>query len=266
MNKLIKLAIVAAGASLAVQGAFAGPNNNDLIFSINNNDGGGTTEFTVNLGLESSYVAPNYDLSSLLGSYSSYASAGAPSLNVGVVGGQNGQGGLSGAGNDVFTTTLRVGDGSYLTPGSEGAPAVTPANSRINSAGGIAGGFSGYAPNLATTDGTSFSANVAFDPSAAGTAANSFVSYLGQGANPLQAMGGTGSIVLDLWKDTTTSTSANTSWVYQGNFTLDLSGVSPSLVWDAAPVPEPSTYSLFGGVGFGLLALCLRRKLRSKKA
>lgn len=263
MNTLAKVAIVAAGAALAVQGAFAGPNNNNLILSINNNNNGGNTEFTVNLGPQSTFAGPNYDLSSFVSSFSSYNYAGALSLNIGVVGGQNGQGGLSGTGNDVYTTTLRQGTSDYTLAGTEGAPGNHPSNSLIANAGGITGGFSGYGVNVATSDSTSFTSNVAQDPSTAGTAVNTFVGYLGQAANPLQTMTGD-TIVLDLWKDTVTSSSGNSGWQYQGTLTFDRSGATPTLTWDAAPVPEPSTLTLFTGAG--LLGLSLRRRFGRKKA
>jgi len=264
------MAIVVAGAALAIQSASAA--NNDLILSINNNSGSpaGTTEFTVNLGNISTFTpVPNYDLSSFMSTFNSqYASAGVSGLNVGVVGGQNGQGPLgNGVGNDVFTTTLRTSGGSYTAAGSS-APGASPAKAQIANAGGIAGGFSGFSPNKAIGDGDSFTTLVAKDPTTAGTAQNSFTSYLSTADDPLSTMTGT-KIVLDMWKDTQISTAAGlaatSGWVYQGNFTLDLSGAQPSLIWDAAaPVPEPSTYGLFGG--FGLLALSLRRQFRSKNA
>ncbi len=256
---------MAAGAVLAVQGAFAGPNNNDLVLSINNNNGGGNTEFTVNLGLVTSFAPiPNYDLSSFMSTFNSqYASAGASGLNVGVAGGQNGQGGLSGAGNAVFTTTLRVGGTSYTSAGTESAPSpATPSKANIGNAGGIAGGFAGFGSNLSTSDATSFTSLFAKDPTTPGTSTTgSFASFLG-GDNPLQTMTGS-SISLDLWKDTVTS-AGTTGWTYLGDFTLDLSGAQPSLVFDAAPVPEPTTYGLFAGAG--LLALSFRRQFRSKNA
>lgn len=262
MSKFTKLAIATAGAALALQGAFAA--NNDLILSINNNSGSpaGSTEFTVNLGQLSSFTAPNYDLSSFMSTFnSSFTSAGASGLNVGVVGGQNGQGGFgnAGVGNDVFTTTLRTGGGSYTSAGSS-APGSAPSSSFIANAGGIAGGFTGFGPNNAISDSTSFSSLIAKDPTTAGTAANSFIGYLGTADDPLHTMTGS-TITLDLWKDTQTSSGGATSgWTYQGTLTFDTSGAQPSLTFDAAPVPEPSIASLF--VGAGVLSFLLRRKLR----
>lgn len=255
MNTFAKMAVVTAGALLAVQGALAGPNNNNLIFSVNNNNGGGTTEFTVNLGNASGYTSAqsNLNLNSFVSTFSQFASAGASGLNIGVVAGQNGQGGLAGTGNDVFTTTLRVGGGSYLTPGTEPAPTGPsgnqPSKAVIANAGGIAGGYSGYGSNLAVSDSTSFTANVAQDPLTAGTgsssSANSFVGYLSQNCNPLQAMTGN-VIVLDLWKDAVTA-SGTTGWQYVGTFTFDKSGATPTLTWNSTsggggtnnPPPKP---------------------------
>src|SRR5262249_41862228 len=193
---------------------------------------------------------------------SQYASAGASGLNVGVVGGQNGQGGLTGVGNDVFTTTLRIGNFNSLglgTPGTESAPIPNPTKATISNAGGIAGGFAGYGNNLSVSDPGSFTSQIAKDPASAGTAVNSFVSLLG-GDNPLQAM--TGSLIfLDLWKDTVTTSTTTSGWVYQGAFMLDLSGAAPLLVWDPI-IPEPSTYGLLSGIG--VLALALWKQLHRK--
>jgi len=262
MTKFAKLAVAMTGATLAAQAAFAGANNNNLILSINNNDGAGATEFTISLGQASTYTpVPNFDLSSFLSGYSSFASAGASGLNVGVAGGQNGQGGLSGAGNDVYTTTLRLGNtgtGQYVNSGTESAPSVSPSKANIGVAGGIAGGTITFGPNGPTSDANSFTSLFAKDPTTQGTAANNFVGNLG-GDNPLQTMPGN-TFTLDLWKDTTTS-SSTTGWIYQGDLAFDFSGATPTLTWDASPVPEPSAASLCIGAGFLALAY---RKFRRK--
>lgn len=273
MNKLTKIAIAAAGLALAAQGAFAGVNNNDLIFSVNNNDNGGNTEFDVNLGTLSSLTSPNDNLSGLVSGFSGFTSASATTgLNVGVAGGQN-LGTISGAGNDVFATTLRVGGGSYQTAGTEGNPTVVagasanPSKANIANAANTVDTFTGYGANNSTGAG-SFSAQVAFDHTTPGTVgANNFSTDLGiAGATPLQSMTGT-TIVLDLWGDTEGASSPG-GWVYEGDltFTYDPSGASgPTLIWDeASAVPEPTTYGLFAGVG--LLALSVRRQLVRKNA
>jgi hypothetical protein len=263
MNRFSKVAIAMAGAALAVQAAFAGVNNNNLVLSINNNNGSGTTEFTVNLGQQSTFLGPNYDLSSFLGNFNSqYASAAALSLNVGVAGGQNGQGTIQnpGVGNDVFTTTLRQGNvGQYTITGSEGAPSINPTKATIGNAGSVAAGTIEFGSNVAIGGGSSFTSLFAKDPVTAGTAANNFTGDLG-GANPLQTMTG-GTLTLDLWKDTVTS-SGTSGWLYQGDLVFDFTGPNPTLTWDASPIPEPSTFSLCAGAG--LLGLAFRRHFRRK--
>ncbi len=271
----MKTAIVAAGAALAVQGAFAA--GNDLFLSLNNNSGSGTTEFTVDLGSLSSFQSgtSQVDLSSFMSTFNTYASAGVPGLNVGVAGGLGGQGGVlnQGLGNLVYTTTLRSSNiGQPAVSGSSG-PSVAASKATISSAAAVVGGTGMVTgPNVSTTDSSngSFTANIAkvagSDPTDFGTAGNNFSKDLG-GANPLQGMTGS-SIVLDLWKNTVTSAAGNgtvSGWIYEGNFTLDLSGAEPTLIFDAASaVPEPSTYGLFAGAG--LLALSLRRQFRRKTA
>jgi PEP-CTERM motif len=240
MKRLTKTALMAAGVALIVQGAYAGPNNNDLILDINFNPTG-STEFNANLGLLSSFTS---DMSSLLTGFSGYASFSQSGLNVGVVGGQNGQGGLSGTGNDVYMTTLH----------GSGAPTVgNPGKAAIASAGGVAGGFQSYGNAISSSDSASFSVNVASTPTANGSFANTM------GANPLSQMTGS-TISLDLWSDTVTGSSTTSGWVYQGELTLNLtSPSSPTLSFTAAAVPEPSTYGLIAGAG--LLAVSLRRQL-----
>jgi hypothetical protein len=70
--------------------------------------------------------------------------------------------------------------------------------------------------------------------------------------------------VLDLWNETG-STHSLGAWTFDGTVTLTLNSEDESLsaVYDYAnPAPEPSTYSIFGGLG--LLLFSLRRKLTGK--
>lgn len=264
MKNLYKFALLTALGLASVQGVFAGANNNDLILDINANDSGGTTEFDVNLGNISTFTpTPNYDLSSLVSGFNSYSSATVSGLMIGVVGGQNGQGGIAGTGNDIFSTTMRVGGSSYATAGTEGAPtAGSPGKAAIGSAGGITGTFSDYGVNTSTGDSTSWTSLVAKDTTTDGTANNSFSSYLG--LNPMSSITGS-TITLDLWKDTVTGSSTTSGWVYQGDLTLTLNGsAAPSLVYDVSAVPEPTTYGMLAGAG--LLLVSFRNKLVRKNA
>lgn len=262
MNKLTKIAIVAAGVALASRGAYAA-NGGALIFDVNDNTSG-STEYDVNLGTLSSLLTQaaagggSVNLNSDVANFGTYNSATAGGLNVGVAAGLNGQGGATGAGNFVVTTTL---DGSGApTPGSTAAPS----KNAIETAGGIANGFAAFGANTAVSGSGSFSSIIAQTPTANGTATTSFTSKLG-GDNPLSAMTGN-SITLDVWEDTTTTGTANTGWVEEGTLTFTLpAGSSPAdLQFSEIAVPEPSTYGLLGGLG--LLALSLRRQLIRKNA
>ena len=267
MKNLHKFALLTALGLASVQGVFAGANNNDLILDINANDSGGTTEFDVNLGNISTFTpTPNYDLSSLVSGFNSYSSATVSGLMIGVVGGQNGQGGIAGTGNDIFSTTMRVGGSSYATAGTEGAPtAGSPGKAAIGSAGGITGTFSDYGVNTSTGDSTSWTSLVAKDTTTDGTANNSFSSYLG--LNPMSSITGS-TITLDLWKDTVTGAAPPPFrlGVYQGDLTLDPERFCgpPSLVYDVSAVPEPTTYGMLAGAG--LLLVSFRNKLVRKNA
>jgi hypothetical protein len=134
----------------------------------------------------------------------------------------------------------------------------------ITSASSIAAGFN--ASTLPATDPNSFSSIISAGPGQPGTANNNFVAAWGSGFalnGPLQTVTGSKVITEDLWTITRPSTAAATAWQYDGYFTLDLSGSSPSLIYNAAaPVPEPSTYGLIAGAG--LLVMSLRRQWTQK--
>lgn len=65
---------------------------------------------------------------------------------------------------------------------------------------------------------------------------------------------GSGDSVLDLWRY------AGSGTTYRGNFTIDSAGV---ISFNAAAVPEPSTYALLAVAGMALLFLRHRRSVRA---
>lgn len=66
----------------------------------------------------------------------------------------------------------------------------------------------------------------------------------------------------DLWGTPATSSAGSYNFSYEGYFTLDLSGASPSLTFTpATTVPEPSTSAV---LGVGLLAVWLCRRVNRR--
>jgi hypothetical protein len=96
---------------------------------------------------------------------------------------------------------------------------------------------------------------------------NNFVTQLGgqtAGVNPLHTFVSS-ILVEDVWNETLTPSGGLTPWQFLGVLTMDLSGSSPNVFFDAAsPVPEPGTYGVLAGLG--LLALSLRKQLAYNRA
>jgi hypothetical protein len=251
MKRLTKTTLLAAlGLALVPPVAYAG--NGDIIVDFQ----AGGQDIAIDLG-----GLPNQtvDLSSFISGVS--FSSG----NIGFVGGFNA--GAGGAGDQAFVSTIRSGGGTDFTiPGTETRPqnVARLSNSSITSAANIAGGF--VPGTLPSTDAQSWSSLISAGPGLAGTANNSFVSVWGSTFalnGPMQAA--TGRIVEDLWSVTRPSTAAISSWVYDGAFTIDFTGASPSLIFSApTAVPEPTTYGILAGAG--LLVVTLRRHLTRKNA
>ena len=263
MKNLTKTALVAASVALALPSAKAA--TGDLRIGFN----GGGTDYIADLGLYSTILSggPNEDLSAPLASSGVTYSSG---VNVGVVGGFT-TGSLTKI-PTLFTTTLRIGGGNYTSAGSEAGPdSVTSRNNMVSAASSANSLVSG---SILSSDPSSWSSTISLAPSKAGSANNSFVNYLfGGGASgtvnpqnsPLANMGGSQVIVEDLWQNGyDASGNPNGNWTYVGDLTINLGGSQPTVTYDLAVVPEPSTYALIG-IG-GLLFLGLRRKLVRKNA
>lgn len=274
MKKLTKVAMLMASAALAAQGVYAG-SANDLVLGINNNDQGGANDYIIDLGSLTTLSATANTPINLCVSVATLISdlgTGPAGWDLGVVGGKTG--GLSAVGNDVYSSTTRIGGGSPAVAGTESAANNVSVSAVVN-AGGVGStigknGTLGSVPSSQTTP-TSFTAGVAKDSTSVGTSPGNFFADLGGTANPnadpLQVMGAAKMIILDLWKNTVTSSSATSGWVYQGDLLIDLSGQQATAVFDQVPVtavPESSTYGVLAGAG--LLALCLSRQLRRQTA
>lgn len=266
MNRIVKTSLLAISAALVTEAlqAQTQPNDGDLVVAFTKNVGGTLNDYIVDLGAVPSTTT---DFSSLIASYSSvYGSLATANVNFGAIGTISAVTGNSYGNAQAWTSTLRTGvaDTSFGTPGTEGAP-FHPSNGQLDAAinvggsiniGGSAGGITGA---IAPGDASSFSSLIAQNPSTGGTALHSYASYLN--SNPLTTVNASGITTLDIW---TTSDNSNDgdpttgAWTYVGNLQLDLTGATPLLTFDVAPVPEPTTCSLLGGLG--VLALTFRRK------
>ena len=274
MNKIIKSTMLAAGAVLVTQGAHAQFANGDLLLGFTTS--GSANEFVADLGNFSSVVGVGgttpVNLSSDvnggngLTSFSSVFASGPNGLNVGVAGGNNSFGASS-----IYVTAARIGGagnpavaGSSTptslahTPGKAGIAAVASMDSAsgLSLSGGQSGVFAragnaaGYSwfnglENLTPPVGTSYLESTGYNPDS--TASGSVV-------------------FLDLYGTPSTSSSGTYNFSYQGYFTFDDSGASPTLTFTpaATAVPEPSTYGIIAGAG--LLLVCLRNRIGEKAA
>jgi hypothetical protein len=236
---------------LASQSAFGQYIANDLYLGFQNQAGGGTEDYLINLGAASGMVASSSvvdlsgdfslaDFNAVLGSSSS--------LFGGVVGGSNGNP------PDLYVTQLRSG--------GAGAPSVPGSSSPATFyRGDLVTGYNDAAQMSLVTPAagtgvldTSKSWENYIEPKfAAGTF------YGDTGINPDSAIGSGGVLYEDLWYDSNGSSIVKTPFTYKGFFTLDLTGNTPSLTFTPAAVPEPSTLGLLGGAT--LLLLSFRRRL-----
>jgi len=253
MKNLMKATIVAAGIAVVSQSGLAQTSTfvaNDLYLGFQNQAGGGTEDYIIDLGQASGLIGGSsvIDLSAqfsltnfnmVLGSSSS--------MFGGVVGGyQNNSA-------DVYLTQLRSGGaGSPATAGSSIASTITRAT--INLAVSKLSTINAPAAGTNVLDGSkTWESQVepTFSPS----------SFYGvTGFNPDSSVSSSTVLYEDLWSAANSSLSGGKPFTYQGYFTLDLTGSSPSLTFTSVAVPEPSTYGLIGAAG--LLAFSVRRSIR----
>jgi len=116
---------------------------------------------------------------------------------------------------------------------------------------------------------TSWSQLIAADSSHPGGNANNFSANVWgvgtgtTGTTPMSTFGASKIVVEQLWEDVLPA-SGNGAWVLLGSLTIDFSGGTPSITFDQAAVPEPTTYGALAGAG--LLVLSLRRQFGRKTA
>jgi hypothetical protein len=257
MKKLTTAALLFGGAILVSQSALGQFVNNDLYMGFQNQAGGGSEDYIINLGAASGIVGSSsvVDLSSdfLLADFNAVLGA-STSLFGGVVAGSN-----NNQAPDLYATQLRGGGaGTPSLPGSS-----SPGNFYK---GDLLVGYSdiGQLTLVAPPAG-----NGVLDNSKAwenyvepNYAAGTF--YGDTGINPDSSISSSGVLYEDLWYNSNGSSSVKIPFTYEGYFTLDLTGSSPSLTFTPAAVPEPTVLGLLGGAG--LLLLSFRRRFGGKKA
>jgi len=262
MKKITTAAVLFCGAILISQSALGQFVANDLYMGFENQAGGGSSDYIINLGAASGIVGGSsvVDLSTSFSLSDFNAVLGtSSSMFGGVVAGSNGNP------PDLYVTQLRGGGaGVPSVPGSSSPATFYKGDllSGYNDAAQLA--LVAPAAGTGVLDSSKSWENYIEPNFAAGT-------YYGDtGINPDSAIGSGGVLYEDLWYDSNSSSSVKTPFTYEGYFTLNLGGVAgssvvqPTLTFTPAAVPEPSTLGLLGGAG--LLFLSLRRRFDGKKA
>ena len=262
MKKLTTAAVLVAAALAASQSAFATQSlvANNLYMGFENAAGGGTSDYIINLGAASGIVGQttvqNFSSDFSLSMFDDSTLQGTTPSDIkgGVVGGSN-----DGDPSDVYATLLRSSNiGDWSVAGSAAPPAYT--RGQINAA---------YTPltslNVPTTVGGALDSTKSWENQVEPTLTAS--TFVGNAFNPDSAVSTSTVLYEDLWEVANSSTRGTEDWVYDGYFTLDLTGSQPSLTFtgaDVAAVPEPGTYGFLAVAG--LLLLGFRRQLKGKLA
>ena len=237
--------MLVGGALMACQSTFAQALPDNLYLGFQNQAGGGTEDYIINLGPASGILGQSVNLSSDFSLSDFDAVLGtSSSMFGGVIGASN-----AGNPSDVYLTLLRIGGAGTPSVAGSTAPAGlsrTDDNTAFSKLGTL------YSP-AAGTGGLDTSKSWENDVEPTFTV-NSF--YGITGINPDSAVSPATVLYEDLWSTSSSSLSGTQPFNYDGYFTLDLTGNSPSLTF--TPVPEPTSVSLL--LGTGLLLLSLRRK------
>ncbi|HLX96740.1 MAG TPA: hypothetical protein VKU37_13435 [Verrucomicrobiae bacterium] len=241
MKNLITAAILTGGALMVSQSALAQVAliSNDLYMGFENQAGGGTSDYIINLGAASSLVGGSSvvnlssdfslsDFNAVLGSSSS--------MFGGVVAGSNGNP------PDLYVTQLRSGGaGTPSVPGS-----TSPASFYK---GDILTGYSDLSQLLnlpaagnGLLDTSKYWESYVEPTFAAGTL------YGDTGINPDSTVGTNSILYEDLWYVSNSSSSVKKPFTYVGYFTLNLAG-SPSLTFTPTNAPAPPTSPVIVSVG-----------------
>ncbi|HWY30317.1 MAG TPA: hypothetical protein VNX46_06170 [Candidatus Acidoferrum sp.] len=247
--KTITAAILAGGAIIASQSGFASTFvPNDLYLGFQNQAGGGSQDYIINLGSASSILGSSttVDLSSQFNSADFNAVlGGSASMFGGVVGGLQSSGTA-----DIYLTQLRSGGaGTPSAPGSSISSTIS--RTTINNAVSALNPVNVPAAGSGILDSTkSWEAYV--EPTF-----NTSTFYGASGINPDSSVSTSTVLYEDLWSAANSTLTGKKAFTYDGYFTLDVTGSNASLTFTSASVvvPEPAKFSLIAGGSLLLLAL-----------
>jgi hypothetical protein len=241
MKKTIKnlaAAIAVAGAAMVSQPALAQVSfvPNDLYLGFQNQAGGGSADYIINLGPASGIVGGSsvVNLSSFFskGNFNSSGLVGTNSSTIlgGVVGGSNGN-----TPSDIYMTVLRTGGAGV--PSVAGSPAPTGlTRGQDNTTYSAMAQISSPAAGAGTLD-VSRSWESFVEPSLAG---NSFYGVTGD--NPDSSIGTNAVVYEDLYYTTNSSGLGGAKpFVYEGYFTFNLTGNNASVTFTPQATPAQLT-------------------------
>jgi hypothetical protein len=242
MKNLITAATIMGGALMASQSAFAQVVliSNDLYMGFQNQAGGGTADYIINLGAASGIVGGSsvVDLSSDFSLSDFNAVLGTSSgMFGGVVAASNGNP------PDLYVTQLRSGAaGTPSVPGS-----TSPASLYK---GDILIGYSdlGQLPNLPAAGNGLLDTSKSWESYVEPTFATGTF-YGDTGINPDSAVGTNSVLYEDLWYVSNSSSSVKKPFTYEGYFTLNLTGGSASLTFTPTNAPASLTKPVIVSVG-----------------
>lgn len=222
MKQLTSTALLIGGTILVSQSAFGQAVANDLYFGFQNANGGGTADYIINLGPASNIVGGStvVNLSSDFSLSDFNAVLGtSTSMLGGVVGALQGN-----QTADVYLTQLRSGGAG--TPSVAGSTAPAGLSRSFDNGAAVALGtlFSPAAGTGGLDPNKTWESDV--EPT---FTANSF--WGNTGANPDSSVGHSSVLYEDLWFTSNSSISGTKPFVYEGYFTLDLTGSNPSLTF-----------------------------------
>ncbi|MGA9776897.1 MAG: hypothetical protein ACLPRE_15490 [Limisphaerales bacterium] len=232
MRNLTAVVFLMGGALLASQSASGQITYNDLYFGFQNQAGGGTADYIINLGPATNIVGGStvVDLSGDFSLSDFNAVLGASSsMFGGVVGALQGN-----QTADVYLTQLRGGGAG--TPSVAGSTAPAGLSRSFDNGAAVAlstlfspaAGVGGLDPNK------TWESDV--EPT---FTANSF--WGNTGVNPDSSVGHSSVLYEDLWFTSNSSISGTQPFVYEGYFTLDLTGANPKLTFTPKNAPVSLT-------------------------